>query len=645
MKRFTRTIAGKTFLFIMCIISVCTLILSGVLAWGMVQEDFYTKSKEKVYEDIVEGRLASDIYDIFVDLDEERNEGVGNVSDRGNLIYRIKDEPGTIIVASESSSKVKNWQFSYLYHVTRNPEGEIFNIYPAAYSPATEEDAPELYLIDISISEDKGIIDYYSFFRNVFNPIYELRYGVYLIAVLSLLAFIAAFVALMSVSGKVNDSEELHPGPLNAIPFDVLCVAAASLIAMYFAGFLSMRAGTMFEAAAGMIGLLIGGCTLLGLCMSMACRIKQKTLISKSFCWWTIRKCLDLICWCWNLLKKSHAAALSLLRQLPLVWKSAAAFLIVMFIEGMVLANSYSDNYVAFWLVKNMILFPAILYLVLCMRRLQKGAEALSTGDLSYQIDTKHMYYDLKEHGENLNSIAKGMTLAVNKQMKSERMKTELITNVSHDIKTPLTSIINYADLIGKEETDNPKIEEYTEVLLRQSERLKRLIDDLVEASKASTGNLEVNLTPCECSTFVEQASGEYEDKLKQAKLHLITSLPEEELFIMADGRRMWRIFDNLMNNICKYALQDTRVYLSLDKEGDNAVFTFKNTSRDQLNISEDELMERFTRGDQSRNTEGNGLGLSIARSMAELQGGKLELSIDGDLFKAILSFPLIDRQ
>jgi len=256
------------------------------------------------------------------------------------------------------------------------------------------------------------------------------------------------------------------------------------------------------------------------------------------------------------------------------------------------------------------------------------------------------MILDLKDHGENLNSIATGMTKALEARLKSERMKTELITNVSHDIKTPLTSIINYASLIGNElkDKDDEKLSEYSEVLVRQSESLKRLIEDLVEASKASSGNLDVALAPCDASIFISQASGEYEEKLKNTDLTLVTKESPEELYIMADGRRMWRIFDNLMNNICKYALPGTRVYLSLERFSDRALITFKNTSKEPLDMTEEELMERFTRGDSSRHTEGNGLGLSIARSLAELQNGQLRLALDGDLFKAILSFPLVEK-
>lgn len=226
--------------------------------------------------------------------------------------------------------------------------------------------------------------------------------------------------------------------------------------------------------------------------------------------------------------------------------------------------------------------------------------------------------------------------------MKSERMKTELITNVSHDIKTPLTSIINYIELIEKENIDNETLREYIAVLDRQAARLKKLIEDLVEASKASTGNLTVDMTECDVGVLLQQTVGEYDEKLEKADLKAIVTCPEEPVKIMADGRYMWRVFDNLMNNICKYSQSGTRIYLGLEKTNGKAVVTFKNISRVPLNISADELMERFVRGDSSRSTEGSGLGLSIARSLTELQNGTLSLSVDGDLFKATLTFKTI---
>ena len=226
--------------------------------------------------------------------------------------------------------------------------------------------------------------------------------------------------------------------------------------------------------------------------------------------------------------------------------------------------------------------------------------------------------------------------------MKSEHFKSELITNVSHDIKTPLTSIVNYVDLLEKEELGNETAREYVAVLSRQSGKLKKLIDDLVEASKASAGVLPVHTERCELGVLLDQCAGEYGERLRAAALDLVVTKPETPVVILADGRHMWRILDNLLSNVLKYAMPGTRVYLSLTREGERAVVTLRNISRDPLNLSGEALMERFVRGDSSRNTEGSGLGLAIARSLAQLQGGELDLTVDGDLFKVTLRFDTV---
>lgn len=302
----------------------------------------------------------------------------------------------------------------------------------------------------------------------------------------------------------------------------------------------------------------------------------------------------------------------------------------------------YSDDLLIFLIIQAIIFGVFTIYNTLSRRRIRNATDALVEGNLNYEIELSGMYGDFREIAENLNSISEGMNIAIEQRLKSERMKTELITNVSHDLKTPLTSIINYANLIGQEKCENEKITEYSEVLVRQSVRMKRLIEDLVEASKASTGNLEVQLEPCEAEILLTQAAGEFEQKLRDAGLELKVVQPENSVKIMADSRRLWRVFDNLLNNICKYGQRGTRVYLSLEETENQVVFTFKNTSCAELNVSADELMERFVRGDESRNTDGNGLGLSIAKSLTELQNGTLDLAIDGDLFKVILRFPKI---
>lgn len=235
--------------------------------------------------------------------------------------------------------------------------------------------------------------------------------------------------------------------------------------------------------------------------------------------------------------------------------------------------------------------------------------------------------------------IGQGVSRAVAEKTKSERLKTELISNVSHDLKTPLTSIINYAELIGREETENATIKEYAEVLLRQSGRLKRLLENLVEASKAVTGSLEVNLEPCEAGVLLSQAAGEYQQRMEEKGLELRVNQPEEPVRILADGRHLWRVFDNLLNNICKYAQEGSRVYLTLEQKEGKAFIIFRNMSGYALDISPQELEERFVRGDKSRHMEGNGLGLSIAKSLTELQKGQMDIVIDGDLFKVTLSF------
>ena len=271
---------------------------------------------------------------------------------------------------------------------------------------------------------------------------------------------------------------------------------------------------------------------------------------------------------------------------------------------------------------------------------MKQGGEKIAEGDYDYQMDTSHMRGEFKNYAEYLNQIGSGMQTALDERMKSEHFKTELITNVSHDIKTPLTSIINYVDLLTKEDVENPKVQEYLEVLTRQSARLKKLIEDLIEASKASSGVLKVNWEKCVPEILLTQEAGEYEERLEQKNLELVIHHPQEELVVLADGRHLWRVFDNLLSNIYKYAQPGTRVYLDLEQDEKNVSIIFRNVSKNPLHMSREELQERFVRGDSSRNTEGSGLGLSIARSLTELMHGSFHLLVDGDFFKVTLTFP-----
>ena len=274
-------------------------------------------------------------------------------------------------------------------------------------------------------------------------------------------------------------------------------------------------------------------------------------------------------------------------------------------------------------------------------QRIKKGIYKIAGGEVDYKIPLNGLESDQKIIAEKINSIGEGLDTALEKNIKNERLKTNLITNVSHDIKTPLTSIINYVELLKQENFEDPKIQRYIEVLEQKSQRLKTLTEDVVEASKVSSGNITLEYMNINLVEMIQQTSGEFEEKFKTRELEEKLSLPEYDVVIRADGRRMWRVFSNIYNNAAKYAMKGTRVYANLAVKGNTAVFSLKNISEQPLNISADELTERFIRGDVSRSTEGSGLGLSIAQSLTEMQGGKFELYLDGDLFKVTIMFPL----
>lgn len=273
------------------------------------------------------------------------------------------------------------------------------------------------------------------------------------------------------------------------------------------------------------------------------------------------------------------------------------------------------------------------------LKQMKEMIKELYEGNTQIRLNENEYTGELKQLCIYLNDIAGGFQNAINKSLKSERMKTELITNVSHDIKTPLTSIINYVDLLKKEKMPNQKATEYLEILDQKSQRLKRLTEDLVEASKASSGSIKLNMEKLDVKELIQQVSGEFQDRLKEKKLELILNLPEEEAMITADSRYLYRVMENMYSNIVKYALPKSRVYVDVTLQKGIVEINLKNISKEKLNITAEELMERFVRGESSRNTEGSGLGLSIAQSLTELQKGTFQIYLDGDLFKVIIQF------
>ncbi len=379
-----------------------------------------------------------------------------------------------------------------------------------------------------------------------------------------------------------------------------------------------LGAGAVFAAGVGCIALLLRTFT-----VRLKARCLGKTTLLCRVAAWTVRTVHDFI------------------RFLPFTWKLVLGFgAYVIFAFWLITVGRYDGVFMLMYFFLQLALLLFLSWWAYGYYRLRQGTKTIAGGDLEYQIDTRRMPYDLRLQAEDLNNISAGLSAAVDEKMKSERFKAELITNVSHDLKTPLTSIINYVDLLKTTAQTDPKAAEYIEVLDRKSQRLKKLTEDLVEASKASTGVLSVNREKIGMGQLIDQAMGEWEEKLTGRKLTLVTSLPEGETWVYADGRHLWRVIDNLLSNCAKYAMEGTRVYLDLERGKGQVALSVKNISREPLNVPAERLMERFVRGEESRSTEGSGLGLSIARSLTELQGGTFELAVDGDLFKSIVTLP-----
>lgn len=445
------------------------------------------------------------------------------------------------------------------------------------------------------------------------------------LTVLAALLSLFFFCFLMASAGHWQGQAGIHLTWLDKIPADVFLLL---LVCAFFGGwdaFYYEWGRILFCAALTPFALLF-------LC-ALAAQCKAGTVLRGSLLARIAR-------FLWRIVRSLFLGLWRIARNLPLLWKTALVVAGVFFLEMLLVLAGYGSVDGIFVIMKAVELLAA-LYIALNLRALQKGGEKLARGDFSSPIDTKYLIGDFKRYGQELNDVQSGLEQAVQEHMKAEHLKTELITNVSHDIKTPLTSIVNYVDLLKKEDIPSPEAREYIAVLDRQSHRLKKLTEDLVEASKASSGALNVDLQPTDVNVLFSQIEGEYQERLAACQLTLVTQPPAPGTVIRADSRLLSRVMDNLVSNICKYALPGTRVYVVSTLSREAVTISFKNVSRDELNISPDELMERFVRGDASRHTEGSGLGLSIARSLVQLQGGRFDLAIDADLFRADITFPL----
>ena len=462
----------------------------------------------------------------------------------------------------------------------------------------------------------------------IFSHLYPLHSGLLPVGIVS--AVLAAVFFAVSVLCAVSLGKNDYVTMLGRLPFDG-AVVGLYLLTMLLAPYLFNCLGYNLRAALWQIGFTEGW--LHGLFMLWYFCVLALILLNQLAVGQFVRRLLLRRC----------------LREKTLKVLAITAF-VLHFIVVLALFLEAFGYYSIFLLDYRLIIFFLVLFDCLLLpcaiqwkrerERICKASGALAAGDLSYKVDAERLHLVWHDLGRDLNRIGDGMTTAVEERLRSERMKTELITNVSHDLKTPLTSIINYIELLKEPDLSDETRREYLDVLDRQSAKLKKLTEDVVEASKAVSGVMAVNAELFDLNELLEQSVGEYSQRLAMAGIQPVIHRPDTETYVHADARLLGRVMDNLITNIIKYAQPGTRAYFDLTAADGRTVLAAKNTSRAPLDIPAEELMERFVRGDSSRSTEGSGLGLSIARSLTELMGGELTLTLDGDLFKAEISFP-----
>lgn len=634
MTKLTYNLTAKIFAIFLFVITVLIFICGITGIYFMAENNVYTTPVEEVkrgiFENITRAYANQVFYEYFPAYEtnsyklSEQRDAFSN--ENTNFLFIMKDADGDIILSNYSDQE---YQFSNSFRYAKSVYNDHFDT----------QDESDTYTIYCFINKKLTADDKYSTAEYWINLVYSKRYTIIITSIISLIAAIILLVFLMCSAGYRKGEDKVILNGVNRIPFDILLSFLFIIAFLEYALLenISMRLNTagaiMFFVCAVILDILL----FLLMLMSFAVRYKSGVLWKNTIIYLAVMLFS-------NIIRKTVHGIIYLFRHLPLLWKVILCLAVITFGDFIAMAIGYDNSpaLILLWISVKLVLVPVLLLTVINLHKLKLGGQKIADGDLDYKIDTKHMFWDFKRHGENLNSIGNGMSKAVDERIKSERFKTELITNVSHDIKTPLTSIINYVDLIKKEVTEDGTVKDYVSVLDRQSARLKKLVDDLVEASKASTGNMPVNMSRTEAGVLLTQTVGEYEEKIKNSGLELILKKPDGDIFIMADGRLIWRVFDNLMSNICKYAQPGTRAYLDLETINGKAVIIFRNISKYALNITSDELFERFVRGDSSRNTDGSGLGLSIAKSLIELQNGNMELYIDGDLFKIILKFNIV---
>ena len=622
---------------------VAALVLSGIFFAGLMAcLTMYSMSRQfgifsgtesffdsPLFRELVVSH-ADEIVSSYINL-EDGDYMARNIysEESSNLSYVLygPQEPGKLVLVEKAKNyDCENYAYkkAFVYHPYNLEEFELRNL---GFNPSDVSSSDVIVRILVKVSDTlRPVDDLYVYSRRF---AFVKQYAPYVPAAAAVCAagILAALFFLLKAAGVRYLEFGVRPGLLERIPFEILfcvCIFPVLLFMNFFYDSFRVYSGTWYYAEV-LILMFPAWYGLLTIMMTAAVRFKSGILM-KSTLVYMICQNLPVI---WERI-------LRLVRRIPTIPMAvmvSCGWLMVSFILG----RAHEYGLVFLFDILTVIVF---LWFILQAKSLEEAGRQLASGNMEYRIEnTGKIPVILRTHAEDLNSVAEGIEKAVSEKMKSERLRTELITNVSHDIKTPLTSIINYVDLLNKEHTEEEE-KAYLEVLTRQTQRLKQLTEDVIDASKASSGVVEVQMGCVNVGELIDQALAEYEEKFNAAELETVRNVKDIPLLARSDGRLLWRVFSNLFSNCAKYSQPKTRVYLDAGMKDGQVCVSVKNISREMLNVSAEELMERFVRGDASRHTEGSGLGLNISQSLITLLGGKMELSVDGDLFKVTLYLP-----
>lgn len=644
---FTHRTMVKVLAVVLCSFFILTSLFSIISVVLLAEFGFYTgtfdQTQEEIYlhfgKDQAEQTLYNSYYSVM-DSDQLSPEKMREYDARlthslleyygqKNVLVTFLDHEGQVIISTYNGEKIQfEGQSTWLFY---DGVGESAERTVQFFIPVEKESAGIFYILDVWLSQ-----------------VYDHRFSLIAVGILSCVMAVSLFVLLLCAAGHHPAHARPRLNTFDRLPTDLMLALYGGYA--YLLSLLATRITTYWEAAwivPGLLIILISAPLLVLFFMSFSTRCKCGTLIKNTLCYYVLVTIWRGLRWLWlHALCPLGCTVHRIVAGIPLVWKTAVLLISLAIIEFLTLMLIQNRTLlIILWAIETVLITCSVLFLAQAWHRLQEGSRSLAEGNLHHKVDTSRLPADFKRHAEDLNSIREGISRAVEERMKSEHFRTELITNVSHDIKTPLTTIISYVNLLAGEPYTGEAAKKYLATLERQSTRLKKLMEDLLEVSKATTGNLTVHPAPCELEVMLSQALGEYEERMQAAQLIPVLHIASPSPIIMADGRLLWRVFDNLLSNAVKYAMPGTRVYLDLKVENSLATLMVRNISKTELNVPAEELLERFVRGDRSRHTEGSGLGLSIAHSLTELMGGELSLEIDGDLFKVMVKFPVYTSQ